>query len=154
MINECLNDFFDRTELDSYFNQESPNKMPPLLICQDKLKQQNDDILNYNLLYQEAIRSKPNNPQEPFSNMNNSYLNKPDNCILPINVRSQSNAASLQEGYSKNIDVESELKRINFYNDKCFKDNYKLNPSTFECHTRIFNKQNNGLSYMRDMVVV
>ena len=112
MINECVHDIHDKPELDSYFNQLSPNNMPALIICGDKLKQQNEDIQNYNLLN-----------------------NEESGCILPINVRNQTNSTGLQKGYSKNIDVESELKRINFYNDKCFKDNYKVNPNNFECHT-------------------
>jgi hypothetical protein len=33
-----------------------------------------------------------------------------------------------QKGYSRHIDVDSELKRINHYGDKCFYNDYKQNP--------------------------
>jgi len=33
-------------------------------------------------------------------------------------------------GYARNIDVESELKRINFRDDKCFDNNYKIDPNS------------------------
>jgi hypothetical protein len=38
-------------------------------------------------------------------------------------------AGLLQEGYSRNIDLDSHLKNINFYNDKCFYDNWKMDPN-------------------------
>ena len=44
MINEFLQHEYDRTEINSFFNQESPNKMPQLMICQDKLLKQNKEI--------------------------------------------------------------------------------------------------------------
>lgn len=129
MINECLHNIHDKTEIETYYNQESPNKMPHLLICKDKLLNQNKKVEEYNLMNQ-----------------------KEGDCILPINIRSHHNATQLQEGFSKNIDIDSELRRINHYDDKCFYDNYKVNPNNFKCHQDIFQKQQNDLNYMKGMV--
>ena len=112
MITECLRDINDKTDLDSFYNQESPNKMPPLLICRDKLVKQNNEFEMYML------------------NQNN--------------IQNQSSAGSgLYEGYSNNIDIDSELKRINHIRDKCFNDNYKINHNEkpFKQHTKIYEKQ-------------
>ena len=46
-------------------------------------------------------------------------------------------------GYARNIDVESELKQINRLDDKCFDNNYKINP----------NLQDNALFKHRDVIV-
>ena len=46
-------------------------------------------------------------------------------------------------GYARNIDVESELKQINRLDDKCFDNNYKINP----------NSQDNALFKHRDIIV-
>jgi hypothetical protein len=156
MISECLHDIYDKTDIESFYNQHSPNNMPPLLICQDKLVQQNKDVESYNLLSNDSARNnnnKNNNNNNKNNNNNNNYLNNlDDDCILPINIRSHTNASELQQGFGKNIDIDSELKRINHYDDKCFYDNYKVNPSTFKCHQDVFNRQTEGLNYMKGMV--
>ena len=96
----------NRTELDTLFNQDSPYKYPALIICNDKLVQQNRDILQK---YSDVIY---------------------DECDNRFNMRNLTNSAGLlQAGYSKNIDVDSHLKNINFYTDKCYYDNWKLNPN-------------------------
>ena len=96
----------NRSELDALFNQESPYKYPALIICNDKLVQQNRDILQK---YSDVIY---------------------DECDNRFNMRNLTNSAGLlQAGYSKNIDVDSHLKNINFYADKCYYDNWKLNPN-------------------------
>ena len=47
-----------------------------------------------------------------------------------IHLKNTNNAGILLfEGYSRNIDVDSELKGINHYDNKCFYDNYKIDPS-------------------------
>jgi hypothetical protein len=55
------------------------------------------------------------------------YNNDPA-CVEPFAVRNLNNASELQAGYARNIDLESELHRINHLNDKCFYDNYKFHP--------------------------
>ena len=96
----------NRSELDILFNQESPYKYPALIICNDKLVQQNRDILQK---YSDVIY---------------------DECDNRFNMRNLTNSAGLlQAGYSKNIDVDSHLKNINFYADKCYYDNWKMNPN-------------------------
>lgn len=96
----------NRSELDTLFNQDSPYKYPALIICNDKLVQQNRDILQK---YSDVIY---------------------DECDNRFNMRNLTNSAGLlQAGYSKNIDVDSHLKNINFYTDKCYYDNWKINPN-------------------------
>jgi len=97
----------DRNELNTIFNQESPYKYPALIICNDtKLDNQNKDI---HQKYSDIIYDK---------------------CGNRFNMRNLKDSAGLlQEGYSKNIDVDSHLKNINYYTDKCFYDNWKLSPN-------------------------
>mgnify|MGYP003337442864 CR=1 FL=1 len=40
--------------------------------------------------------------------------------------------------YPRSIDIESELYRINFYRDKCFYDNYKLDPRTMPTSNELY----------------
>jgi len=97
----------DRSELNNTFNQESPYKYPALIICNNtKLDSQNKDI---HQKYSDIIYDKCGN-RFNMSNLTNS-------------------AGLLQEGYSKNIDVDSHLKNINYYTDKCYYDNWKLSPN-------------------------
>ena len=157
MINQFLQNAYDRTEINSFFNQPSPipPSMPSLIICQDKLVKQNKQIQEYNLL----SSKNQNQNQDNFANINYSELSKNNlneinnECLLPMNVKSHNNAPELQKGFSANIDVDSELKRINHYDDKCFYDNYKVNPKKFNgCFKEIFEKQDQGLNYMKGMV--
>jgi len=95
--------------LDEFFSQESINKMPALTICNDiKRDTQSSDI---------------------YKNNTDTFI---DNCGNPFNIKNLSSSASaLQAGYSANIDLDSHLKNINYYNDKCFYDNWKLAPNSF-----------------------
>ena len=95
--------------LDEYFVQETINKMPALTICNDiKRDNQSSDI---------------------YKNYTSDALI--DNCGNPFNIKNLSSSASaLQAGYSANIDLDSHLKNINYYNDKCFYDNWKLAPNS------------------------
>lgn len=100
---ELLRSINDRATLGEYFPTESVIKHAPLVICGDKLALQNKDIYNH------YMDSRPVDPKNPF------------------NTRSLK-TASLQNGYARNIDIDSELKCINYYGDKCFYDRYKVNP--------------------------
>lgn len=105
----------NRSELDMIFNQESPYKFSSLIICDDiKRKNQNSDVYQK---YSDVIY---------------------DECGNRFNMRNLTNSAGLlQEGYSKNIDVDSHLKNINYYTDKCYYDNWKLSPNNEKldkCH--------------------
>ena len=115
LINDCEGNFNmnnNRDELNAVFNQESPYQFPPLIICNDKLGKQNDDIYNK---YSDIIYDK---------------------CGNRFNMRNLTNSAGLlQEGYSKNIDVDSHLKNINYYADKCYYDNWKLSPNDTKLKT-------------------
>jgi hypothetical protein len=123
MITECLEDINKPTDLQSFYNQESPYKYPPLLICQDKRYQQNVDV-EYNYIDNRCV-SVGNNGK---------YMEV-------FNIRNQNTAGwGLQEGYSKNIDIDSHLKCINNYGDRCYYDNYKLDP-------RKVNPNENRLGY-------
>ena len=98
----------DSSEVDYYFNQESPYKFPPLIICDDSKR------INVNI-----------DIQQKYSDI------IVDECGNRFNIRNLKDSAGLlQAGYSKNIDLDSHLKNINFYNDKCFYDNWKFPPNS------------------------
>jgi hypothetical protein len=97
-------------EMKKYFNDESIYKYPSLIISNDKLKQQNKDI--YEKYMDHGLLTVNNDPS----------------CKVDFNIRNLNNATNLQEGYSRNIDLDSELKRINHITDKCYYDNYKYHP--------------------------
>jgi len=96
----------DGKAVDFFFNQETPYKFPPLIICDDsKRNNQNIDIYQK---YSDVIM---------------------DECGNRFNIRNlRDSAGLLQKGYSTNIDLDSHLKNINFYNDKCYYDNWKMAP--------------------------
>jgi hypothetical protein len=98
----------DSSEIDYFFNQKSPYKFPSIIICDDSKRiNVNNDIYQK---YSDIII---------------------DDCGNRFNIRNLNNSAGLlQEGYSRNIDLDSHLKNINFYNDKCFYDNWKINPNS------------------------
>ena len=72
-----------------------------------------------------------NNSKENFHNGSYQNFNSDDTNTTynfePFNTRSF-NSPALQKGYARNIDLDSELKRINHVGDNCFYDNYKLHP--------------------------
>jgi len=94
--------------LDIFFNNVSPCKMPQLIICNDvKNDNQSDDIYKK---YMDVIT---------------------DECGNRFNIHNTRNSGGiLQAGYSANIDLDSHLKNINYYNDKCYYDNWKLAPNS------------------------
>ena len=74
MISECLKDIDKATDIDKFYNQESPNKNPPLLICKDKLLKQNKEMSDYKLNVHNI-----NSNWHIFTNSNVKGLS----CILP-----------------------------------------------------------------------
>jgi hypothetical protein len=119
LVNDCNGnsniDNNSRKELDKMFPQKSIYNFPKLIICDDvKRTSQNSNIYQK---YSDIIY---------------------DECGNRFNIRNLTNSAGLlQEGYSKNIDLDSHLKNINYYADKCFYDSWKLSPnddSLDDCH--------------------
>jgi hypothetical protein len=101
--------FRDTTKsLDSVFNQESPYKYPALIICRDPKRDRVD-----NGIYKFYMDSEP------------VIIN---GCREVFNTRNPNTASELQAGYARNIDLDSELKHINFYEDKSFHNNRKIDP--------------------------
>jgi hypothetical protein len=47
-----------------------------------------------------------------------------------------------KDRYPRSIDIESELYRINIYGDKCFYDNYKLDPRVMEQNNDLYKNRN------------
>ena len=111
LIKECNENFNldtnNRNDLNLIFNQESPYKFPPLIICEDtKRKNNNNDIYQK---YSDVIY---------------------DECGNRFNMRNLTNSAGLlQEGYSRNIDLDSQMKNINFYADRCYYNKWKMLPN-------------------------
>ena len=109
LLTQCegnTNQTGNSNDVDYYFNQTSPYKFPPLIICDDSKRiNVNADVYQK---YSDVIV---------------------DECGNRFNIRNlRDSAGILQEGYSRNIDLDSHLKNINFYNDKCFYDNWKMAP--------------------------
>lgn len=85
---------------------------PKLIISEDKRRTgYNSSIYNYNIAHDILV-----------------YNNDPS-CTIQFNIRNLNDATGLQFGYARNIDLDSELKRINHLTDKCFYDNYKFHPT-------------------------
>ena len=113
LINNCngnmnLDTKSNANNLDVFFNQQSPYKFPPLIICDDSKRiNQSQNIYQK---YMDVIT---------------------DECGNRFNIRNQRDSAGiLQAGYSANIDLDSHLKNINYYNDRCYYDNWKLSPNS------------------------
>lgn len=98
----------DSHGVDFFFQQESPYKYPQLIICDDSKRiNQSADVYHK---YMDVIT---------------------DECGNRFNIRNLNTAAGiLQAGYSANIDLDSHLKNINYYADKCYYDNHKLVPNS------------------------
>ena len=120
------NDPVNMTLMGSFTNQ-SVNPYPALLVTEDKLKQQNNHI-HQNIMDHEVLT-----------------INNEPSCKEVFNVRNLNDSGLLQEGYARNIDLDSELKRINYLTDKCYYDNYKYHPHEAE--------KGNGLYCHRDILV-
>ena len=98
----------DSSNVDYFFNQETPYKYPALIICDDtKRINQSADIYQK---YMDVIVDDAGN-RFNIKNLNDS-------------------AGILQSGYSTNIDLDSHLKNINYYADRCYYDNWKLPPNS------------------------
>ena len=96
----------DSHSVDYFFQQESPYKYPPLIICDDSKR----------------INQSANVYQKYMDVINDERGNR-------FNIRNiNTSAGVLQAGYSANIDLDSHLKNINYYADKCYYDNWKHNP--------------------------
>lgn len=130
MTSECLRGLYDKTNIDRFYNQKSPNTLPSLLICNDRYQKQNNSYSNYIL-----DNKNPNN-----SNNSNNNFNK-----QPLYIKNQSNTSDLYTGYAENIDIESELKWINHIDDNCFYDKHKMDLKTTKSlnkhYERIFKPQ-------------
>lgn len=100
-----------RDELNSQFPTQSPYPYPALIISADPRRTaHNTGIYEYQSAHGMLV------------------YNNDKACVEPFAVRNLNNAGSLQAGYAKNIDLDSELKRINHLTDKCYYDNYKSHP--------------------------
>lgn len=100
-----------KDELLSQYPAESVYPFPALIVSADPRRtEHNSGIYNYNIAHGSII-----------------YNNDPA-CSEPFAVRNLNDATSLQTGYARNIDLDSELRRINHLNDKCWYDNYKFHP--------------------------
>ena len=106
MVTDCPK--FETKGLDFFFNQETPYKYPQLIISNDSKRiNQSFDIYSQ---YMDVIT---------------------DSCGNRYNIRNlQSAGPGLQAGYSVNIDLDSHLKNINYYADKCYYDNWKIAPNS------------------------
>ena len=162
MISECLKDINEPTDIDKFYNQESPNKNPPLLICKDKRYQQNKDIEENRLScehfnieqqlmgsynrYNFDMCNESLNHHLYTKNKKNREANIPiyNYCLDAPNKESHPfmNKQFIHKPL-KNTDVESDLLRINHFRDKCYNDNYKINHNhkSFSKFRNIYNKQ-------------
>lgn len=123
-------------ELDQFFPTESINKQPTFMRCHVPRDNLNNPIYERN---------------KPFT----VNTNGKEGCVEIIHPNNTN--LNLQNGFGKNIDIDSELKRINRYADKCYQNNYKLDPlgrdaqlmkSPLVCHDNIF-KINQTQSYKK-----
>ena len=144
MISECLEGLYDKTDLENFYNQESPNKLPSLIICKDRYQKQNQSYSNYLL-----DNNNNKNDKNDNENNNNNYRNN----NKPIYIRNQTNTSGLYNGFSENIDIDSELKQINHINDNCYYDNYKMkhkdNTSLNKHYDKIFKPQKERLDNIK-----
>ena len=92
-----------------------------------------------NLGYEITPSSTWRFPQAPAESFNEFTLDE----IRQQDFVNLDGRGDLFYGYARNIDVESELKQINRLDDKCFDNNYKINP----------NSQDNALFKHRDIIV-
>lgn len=109
IINKIYNATKD--ELLEQYPTKSLYPFPALIISTDPRRTAHDSgIYKYNIAHDTVV-----------------YNNDPV-CTEPFAIRNLNDATGLQSGYSRNIDLDSELRRINHLGDKCFYDNYKFHP--------------------------
>jgi hypothetical protein len=129
------------TDLSEQF-PELPKEFPPYYVC--NLSKQNTENNNIDGRREAFIREgemieKGDNlgyeispsatwcmksaPKQATREFNSQEVNTPD--FVNLGGR-----GDVFYGYARNVDVESDLKRINFLDDKCFDNNYKINPNS------------------------
>jgi hypothetical protein len=176
MISECLSNINDETDLHLFYNQESPNKAPPFLICRDKIQKQNKEITDYivnknnngykisslgtykkynfnmcNDTLNHKLYTENRNENISTTYLNNNAINLNNNTIKHNPDKLIDREAAYKQYVSK-IDVESDLKQINHIRDKCYNDNYILNRNEgeFKQHKKIYNKEEELMHYMKN----
>lgn len=94
----------------SEFFPSLPDRFPPVQLCQFATRSTYDEkILNRN----EPI--KYDTYQNQAGQVQDEYFNA-------------TGFGDKQKGYARHVDVDSELKRINYFSDKCHYDDYKVDP--------------------------
>jgi hypothetical protein len=120
---------------------ELPNRFPPYYLCQNGKRNTMNDILDKrkesfvrnchivnrgeNIGYEispSALWRLPQAAKDTFFEFTKKEVLTPD-------VVNLSGTGDKFYGYARNVDVESELYRINYLNDKCFDSEYKINPN-------------------------
>ncbi len=118
-----------------------PNRFPPYYLCQNGKRNTMNDILDKrkesfvrnchqvtrgeNIGYEispSALWRLQQAPKDTFFEFAKEEVLTPD-------VVNLSGTGDKFYGYARNVDVESELYRINYLNDKCFDSEYKVNPN-------------------------
>ncbi len=130
---------YEPTSMNSYF-PDLPKEFPPYYICQlssrnnvnDRIDNRREafirdgnqvtkgDNLGYEISPSATWRYEQG-PKEAYDEFSTQEVVTPD--FVNLGGR-----GDLFYGYARNIDVESDLKRINFMDDKCFDNKYKINP--------------------------
>lgn len=131
----CFPYNLEETNLDAYF-PELPKEFPPNYICQhqrrDGFNQVIDDRREAMIRGGGEVTSNVGHQISPGSTWRMREVRR-DNEFGPDHVQRAEviqlgGRGDQYYGYARNVDVESELKRINFKDDKCFHDNYKIRP--------------------------
>jgi hypothetical protein len=148
----CLSYIDKPSNLSEYF--EERQQPPALMICPDKLQKQNQDLYNLKTQNEKLNIGSITKNERKYDQQNNN------NCSYNwVSNGGSGNNPLLQSGYSKNIDLDSELKGINYTADKCFYDNRKNEPShakletsSLYCHQNILVKDYtlNKENYQKD----
>jgi hypothetical protein len=131
----CFPYNLEESNFDAYFPQ-LPNKFPPNYICHTQKRD------GFNKILDERREARVRNEGDVTNNIGHqispsstwrmkeiSKDNKFDsNHVKRGEVLQLGGRGDMFYGYAQNVDVESELKRINYKYDRCFYDNYKVNP--------------------------
>ena len=118
-----------------------PKKFPPYYLCQYKQRNTMNDVIDNrreafvrfgnkvargeNLGYQ-ISPSALWRVKQPAKNTFQQFTNEE---VLTYDVVNLDGCGDKFYGYSRNVDVESELFKINYLNDKCFDADFKINPN-------------------------
>ncbi len=128
-------------DMNSFFPQ-LPTEFPPYYLCQFSKRDNLNNMIDNrneafvrdgdkitrggNLGYEispSATWRYEQGPKEAYNEFTVQEVTTPD--FVNLGGR-----GDLFYGYARNIDVESDLKRINFRDDKCFDNNYKIDPKS------------------------